>query len=65
MTLKSEWFLNIIGKISSIERYLGTFGGSRLFYQMLGVLIVALSTLYMVGALSGIVEAIIMGLFGR
>ncbi|NQV00272.1 MAG: hypothetical protein HQ538_06035 [Parcubacteria group bacterium] len=65
MTLKSEWFLNIVGRIASIEKYLGTFGGSRLFYQMLGVFIVALSTLYMVGALGGILEAIIGGIFGR
>jgi len=65
MTLKSNWFLNIIGRIASVEKYLGTFGGSRLFYQILGVLIVALSTLYMVGVLGGILEAIIGGIFGR
>ena len=65
MTLRSSWFLNTVGRIATIEKYLGTFGGSRLFYQILGVLIVAISTLYMVGALSGILEAIIGGLFGR
>jgi len=65
MTIKSEWSLNIIGKIASVEKYLGSFGGSRLFYQMLGVLIVAISTLYMIGALGGILEAIIGGIFGR
>ena len=65
MTIKSEWSLNIIGKIASVEKYLGSFGGSRLFYQMLGVLIVVISTLYMIGALGGILEAIIGGIFGR
>jgi hypothetical protein len=65
MTLKSEWFLNIVGRIGAIEKYLGTFGGSRLFYQMLGVFIVALSTLYMIGSLGGILEAIIGGIFGK
>lgn len=65
ITLKSEWFLHNVGRIASIEKYLGTFGGSRLFYQILGVLIVAISTLYMIGALGGILEAIVGGLFGK
>lgn len=65
VTLKSEWFLHNVGRLASIEKYLGTFGGSRLFYQLLGVLIVAISTLYMVGALGGILDALLGGLFGR
>lgn len=65
VTLKSEWFLHNVGRIASVEKYLGTFGGSRLFYQILGVLIVAISTLYMVGALGSILEAIVGGLFGK
>jgi hypothetical protein len=64
VTLKSEWFLYNVGRISAIEKYLGTFGGSRLFYQLLGVLIVAISTLYMVGVWGSILEAIIKGIFG-
>lgn len=65
ITLKSEWFLYNVGKIASVERYLGTFGGSRLFYQLLGVLIIAISTLYMIGVWGSIIEAIIGGIFGK
>ncbi len=65
MSLKSEWFLYNVGRISAIEKYLGTFGGSRLFYQLLGVLIIAISTLYMLGVWGSIVEAIIGGIFGK
>ncbi|NQV12899.1 MAG: hypothetical protein HQ530_01195 [Parcubacteria group bacterium] len=59
--IKSEWLLHNVGRIASIERYLGTFGGSRLFYQLLGVLMIIFATLYMTGFL----QKGIIGLFKR
>ncbi len=65
MSLKSEWFLYNVGRLPSIEKYLGTFGGSRLFYQLLGVIIVIISTLYMTGVLGTVITSILGGLFGK
>ncbi len=55
--IKNEWFLHNVGRIASIEKYMGSFGGSRLFYQLLGVLIIAFSTLYMTGMLQKMITS--------
>lgn len=65
MSLKSEWFLYNVGRIPSIEKYLGSFGGSRLFYQIMGVIVVIISTLYMTGVLGSVITALLGGLFGK
>jgi hypothetical protein len=65
MSLKSEWFLYNVGQLPSIEKYLGSFGGSRLFYQLLGVVIVIISTLYMTGVLGSVIILILGGIFGK
>lgn len=59
--IKNEWFLYNVGRIASVERYLGSFGGSRLFYQLLGVLLIIIATLYM----TGLFQKLILGLFQR
>jgi hypothetical protein len=64
VTLKYEWLLYNVGRLPSIEKYLGSFGGSRLFYQLLGVLIIFFSTLYMTGLLNRLIEAIFFRVFG-
>jgi len=64
ITLKYEWLLYNVGRLPSIEKYLGSFGGSRLFYQLLGVLIILFSALYMTGMLSRLIEGIFLRLFG-
>jgi len=64
VTFKHEWFLYNVGRLPSIEKYLGTFGGSRLFYQLVGVLIIFFSTMYMTGLLSRLIEGIFSKIFG-
>lgn len=64
LSLKYEWLLHNFGRIPSVEKYLGSFGGSRLFYQLLGVLVIFFSTLYMTGLLNRLIEAIFSRLFG-
>ena len=36
---KSSWLLNNFGRISFFEQHLGTSGGSRLGYKLLGIII--------------------------
>lgn len=37
ITIKSEAMLNMFGRIGFFEKYLGTEGGTRLGYQLIGV----------------------------
>jgi hypothetical protein len=39
ITIKSEAMLNMFGRVAWFEKYLGTEGGSRLGYKLLGILI--------------------------
>jgi len=59
MVVRTEWFFNFFGRISWAERTFGFYGGSRLFYKMLGVVIIILSAMMVTGWL----EAIIVGIF--
>jgi hypothetical protein len=37
ITIKSEAMLNMFGRVAFFEKYLGTEGGSRLGYKLLGI----------------------------
>lgn len=39
ISIKSEAMMNMFGRVNFFEKYLGTEGGSRLGYKLLGVLI--------------------------
>ncbi len=64
IVFKGEWLLHNVGRIGWVEKYLGVFGGSRLFYKLLGVLLIILATLYMTGFLQNWLPNFLQGLFG-
>ncbi len=37
---KSEWLINNFGRINFAEQHLGTSGGSRLMYKIIGIIII-------------------------
>ena len=39
MVWKTQWFLDMLGSVSWAEQHLGS-GGTRLFYKLLGTLII-------------------------
>ncbi|HTX87080.1 MAG TPA: hypothetical protein VMC41_03370 [Candidatus Nanoarchaeia archaeon] len=39
ITIKSEAMLNMFGRVAWFEKYLGTEGGTRLGYKLLGILV--------------------------
>ena len=45
ITIYSEQMLKIVGRIDWAERKLLTWGGSRFFYQMLGILVIFIGLL--------------------
>jgi len=53
MTVKSESFLKAFGPIAWFERHLGTDGGSRLGYKLIGVIIAFFGFMIMTGMIDG------------
>ncbi|MFA6171422.1 MAG: hypothetical protein WCW77_01335 [Patescibacteria group bacterium] len=52
-TIKSEAMLATFGRINFFERYLGTEGGSRLGYKLLGIVIFFIGTLVLTNLIGG------------
>ncbi|MFZ6035544.1 MAG: hypothetical protein ACOYUK_00130 [Patescibacteria group bacterium] len=61
ITWKADWLVNNFGRIAWAEEHLGMDGGTRLFWKLIGILVIIGSFLYMTGAL----QAIIRGIFGK
>jgi hypothetical protein len=49
IVLKSEWFFQNFGRIAFFEKYLGTEGGSRLGYKLVGIIFIFAGMLMMTG----------------
>lgn len=58
MIMRSEWFLSFFGRIDWAEIHLGTEGGTRVFYKILGLLTIFISLLIITGMIEGFVLAI-------
>jgi hypothetical protein len=65
ISVKSEAMLNMFGSVAFFEKYLGTEGGTRLGYKLLGILVFFLGVLltfnlynsFMLWALSPLINA--------
>ena len=55
MVVYSEKLLNAFGSIPFFERYLGTEGGSRLGYKLLGLFVFFIGVLTMTGMIQGFI----------
>ncbi len=60
VTIKSEWIYQNFGSIPSADKYLGTEGGSRLAYKLIGILISIIGFLM----ITGLHRAVLGGLVG-
>lgn len=61
---KSEWMLRAFGRVGWAEAHLGTEGGSRLFYKLIGILIIMAGVFAATNLLGGILTAVLTPLFG-
>lgn len=59
--VKTEWFIENFGTSSWAEEHMGTSGGSRLLYKLIGLVIIFLAMMGVTGLLGGF----IMGTIGR
>ena len=61
IVVKSEWILENFGGSSWAEEHMGTSGGSRLLYKLVGMVIILFALLSM----AGLMDNILLGIFGR
>lgn len=61
MIFKTEWFLNNFGSISWAEEHLGTNGGSRLMYKLIGLVLIFFGMLF----ITNMIEGFLMGTIGK
>lgn len=61
MVLKTEWIVENFGSSSWAEEHMGTSGGSRLMYKLIGIAFIVLALMGMTGLLG----SAIIGIFGR
>jgi hypothetical protein len=63
LVLKSEWLINNFGRVEWADQHLGTEGGTRIFYKILGIILIVGSFLVMSGAFNGMLRGMFGGAF--
>jgi hypothetical protein len=56
MVVKTEKMLDAFGRVEFFEQHLGTEGGSRLGYKLIGLLFIFISILLVTGLFNGFME---------
>jgi hypothetical protein len=64
MVSKTNWFYDILGSVSFMERHVG-YGSSRFFYKMLGLAVVIVGALIVTNLFDVVVGSAIRSLFAR
>ena len=59
MTWKTEWIITNFGTLDWPEQHLGSSGGTRIFYKLLGVFLIILGFMTMTGLLGNIGRAVL------
>ena len=60
---KADWIVNNFGRIDWAEIHLGSEGGTRLFWKLVGLGVIILAMMYMFGLVEGIIWMIFSPLF--
>jgi hypothetical protein len=64
ITAKANWFLENFGRIDAAEKYLQFYGGTRLAYQLIGLVICIIGMLKITGLGGGMATDFASSLFG-
>lgn len=64
LVIKTEWFIQNFGTSSWAEQHLGSSGGTRLMYKLIGIAIIILSMMGMTGMLGEVIISVFGRLFG-
>lgn len=61
LVIKTEWFVQNFGSSAWAEEHMGTSGGTRMLYKLIGLAIIIIAVLGMTGLLG----TILIGVFGK
>lgn len=61
MVWKADWLVNSFGTMEWAEQHLSTEGGTRVFWKLLGIIVI-IGAFF---AMAGILQSIIGGTFGK
>jgi hypothetical protein len=64
LVIKTEWYLENFGTIEWAEQKFATSGGSRMFYKLIGIVIIMFGFLAATGMLNGFMMGTVGRLFG-
>jgi len=64
LVIKTEWFIQNFGTSAWAEQHLGTSGGTRLMYKLVGLAMIILSVMGMTGMLGEVIVSVFGRLFG-
>ncbi len=64
IVIYTDWIVRNFGRNRWAEQNLGTSGGSRLLYNLIGLAIILISIMGMTGMLGDVILGIFRGLFG-
>ncbi len=64
LIIKTEWFVQNFGTNEWAETHLGTSGGSRLLYKLIGLVIIIIAMLGVTGLLGPLILSTVGRLFG-
>ncbi len=64
LTRRANWLLDNFGRIAWFEQHLGTEGGTRLFYKLLGITTIVIGFMYATGMLQDLIRKIFSPMFG-
>ena len=61
---KSEWLLENFGRVDWAEEKLGAYGGTRIFWKLIGLAIIIFSMMHMFGLWQSTAASILVPMFG-
>ena len=65
LVIKSTWFYENFGSIAWAEEHLGSSGGSRLMYKLIGLIMIFIGFLLITGQFGGFLGATLGKIFFR
>lgn len=64
MVIKTEWFVQNFGSIAWAEQHLGTEGGTRLAYKLLGIVLIISALMIATGVMQSLLLNLFAPMFG-
>jgi len=63
IVIKAEWIFQNFGRVPWAEKHLGTEGGSRLFYKLIGLVIIIIGFLTATNLIGGLILSVLSPIF--